>query len=140
MKTLVAFSLLCSLITASLNGQSLLNQATNAINNATQNSGGKGSNLSNDEVVSGLREALNIGSKNASGSASKRDGFLKNSLIKTSVRTHLTKIKLLTERSILSSDCRNPPFGSYSNTIENEFVRTRQGVIFNLSNFLFKEL
>ena len=82
MKTIAAAFLFCTSITANLNGQNLINQATNAINNATQNSGGRGSNLSNDEVVSGLREALNIGSKNASGSASKRDGFLKNSLIK----------------------------------------------------------
>ena len=75
-------TLVALLFAASLNGQNLINQATNAINNATQGNGGRGSNLSNDEIVKGLREALDIGSKNAAGSASKRDGFLKNNLIK----------------------------------------------------------
>lgn len=82
MKTKAAAFFLFATITANLNGQNLINQATNAINNATQNAGGRGSNLSNDEIVKGLREALDIGSKNASGSAAKPDGFLKNNLIK----------------------------------------------------------
>ena len=75
MKTLI-FLLMAS---ASLNAQNLINTAGNIINQATQ--GGSGSNLSNDEIVSGLREALNVGSKNAAGSASKRDGCLKNPAI-----------------------------------------------------------
>jgi hypothetical protein len=38
--------------------------------------------LTNDEIIRGLKEALNVGSKNASSSASKTDGFFKNSIIK----------------------------------------------------------
>lgn len=34
--------------------------------------------LSNDEVINGLKEALNIGTNNSSGTASKVDGYLKN--------------------------------------------------------------
>ena len=38
--------------------------------------------LSNDEVIRGLKEALNVGSKNATSSASKVDGYFKNPAIK----------------------------------------------------------
>jgi hypothetical protein len=38
--------------------------------------------LTNDEIIRGLKEALNVGSKNATSSASKMDGFFKNSIIK----------------------------------------------------------
>jgi hypothetical protein len=34
--------------------------------------------LTNDEVINGLKEALNVGTNNSSGSASKVDGYLKN--------------------------------------------------------------
>jgi hypothetical protein len=34
--------------------------------------------LSNDEIVQGLREALNVGTNNSTGAASKVDGYLKN--------------------------------------------------------------
>src|SRR3954471_13372109 len=38
--------------------------------------------LTNDEVIKGLKEALNVGSNNASSSASKLDGFFRNPIIK----------------------------------------------------------
>jgi hypothetical protein len=38
--------------------------------------------LTNDEVIRGLKEALNVGSKNAASSASKVDGYFKNPVIK----------------------------------------------------------
>jgi hypothetical protein len=41
-----------------------------------------GKNLSNQDITDGLKEALSIGSKNASGAASKPDGYFKNPLIK----------------------------------------------------------
>ncbi len=34
--------------------------------------------LSNEEIIQGLREALNVGANNSAGSASKIDGYLKN--------------------------------------------------------------
>ena len=37
--------------------------------------------LTNDEVINGLKEALNVGTNNSSGLASKADGFLKNPAI-----------------------------------------------------------
>jgi len=38
--------------------------------------------LTNDEIIRGLKEALNVGSNNASSSASKVDGYFKNPVIK----------------------------------------------------------
>ncbi|MBK6984113.1 MAG: DUF4197 family protein [Bacteroidetes bacterium] len=37
--------------------------------------------LTNDEVINGLKEALNVGTNNSSNLASKADGFLKNPAI-----------------------------------------------------------
>jgi len=62
-----------------LQAQKLLQQVQQQINNATNSSG---ASLSNDEVIRGLKEALNVGTNNASGAASKIDGFNKNPLIK----------------------------------------------------------
>lgn len=41
-----------------------------------------GNGLSNDKIVKGLKEALNVGTKNSTEKASKTDGFYKNPLIK----------------------------------------------------------
>jgi hypothetical protein len=38
--------------------------------------------LTNDEIIRGLKDALSVGSKNASSSASKADGYFKNPAIK----------------------------------------------------------
>ena len=59
------------------NGGKLLNNVENAVltpNNTTTTTPG----LSNDDIVSGLREALSVGANNAGGMASKVDGFYKN--------------------------------------------------------------
>lgn len=80
MKRLVLF-FAAALAFQTSQAQNLLDRATNAINSGAS-AATQGNGLSNDEVVKGLREALTIGSGNASGSASKRDGFLKNNLIK----------------------------------------------------------
>lgn len=53
-----------------------INNVLNTVNSAL------GNGLSNDDIVKGLKEALNVGSNKASASASKTDGFYKNSLIK----------------------------------------------------------
>jgi len=47
-----------------------------------QNTSGNTKGLSNDQVVSGLKEALDIGAKKATESASKVGGFNKNALIR----------------------------------------------------------
>ena len=57
----------------------VLNQASNMVN--SNNSSNKPS-LTNDEVISGLREALQIGIKNSVNLTSVTDGFLKNNEIR----------------------------------------------------------
>src|SRR4051812_45045472 len=52
-----------------------------------------GNGLSNDEIVSGLKEALSLGSKSASEKASKTDGFYKNNLIKIPFPKEATEMK-----------------------------------------------
>jgi hypothetical protein len=49
--------------------------------------------LSNDEVVQGLREALNVGTNNSTASASKPDGFYKNPLVFIPFPPEAEKIK-----------------------------------------------
>ena len=43
--------------------------------------GGGAAGLSNDEIISGLKEALSVGAKNGASLASKTDGYYKNQLI-----------------------------------------------------------
>lgn len=74
-------TLLCSILFVSGYSQIDLNNIGKEINKATGNAG-KGSGLSNEEVIKGLREALTVGSNNASGLASKLDGYYKNPKIK----------------------------------------------------------
>lgn len=52
-----------------------------------------GSKLSNEEVVSGLKEALNIGIKNSVELTSLTDGFLKNSAIRLTFPPDAQKVK-----------------------------------------------
>lgn len=52
------------------------------ISKDVNNSINKNKPLTNSEIIAGLKEALEVGSKNASASTSKLDGFYKNPLIK----------------------------------------------------------
>jgi hypothetical protein len=54
--------------------------------------GGKSGGLSENEIVLGLKEALNVGISNGSESASKVDGFFKNELIKIAVPPEAQKV------------------------------------------------
>lgn len=57
------------------------NNPFGTISNMLGGGGGNGSNLTNDEIIGGLTDALKVGITNASGSASKIDGFYKNPMI-----------------------------------------------------------
>ncbi len=70
--------LLLAFLLSSLFSKAQLN-VNNILNNVNQ---ALGNGLSNADITKGLKEALNVGSKNASTSASKTDGFYKNKLIK----------------------------------------------------------
>jgi len=69
------------LLSSTVFSQKLLKKAQQVVSGTSSSQNGSNS-LSNDEVISGLREALNVGTQNATKSASQVNGFLNNSLIK----------------------------------------------------------
>ena len=73
--------LLASLFLISLFSCSIIEEASTTILNPTNNSPSK-IDLTNEEVISGLKEALNVGIKNAVNLSSVTDGFLKNDIIR----------------------------------------------------------
>jgi hypothetical protein len=73
--------LLASLFIISLFSCSIIEDASTTILNPTNNSPSK-IDLTNEEVISGLKEALNVGIKNAVNLSSVTDGFLKNDVIR----------------------------------------------------------
>ena len=73
--------LLVCLFIISLFSCSIIEDASTTILNSTNNSHSK-IDLTNDEVISGLKEALNVGIKNAVNLSSVTDGFLKNDIIR----------------------------------------------------------
>jgi len=75
------FGKLASLFIISLFSCSIIEDVSTTILNPTNNSPSK-IDLTNDEVISGLKEALNVGIKNAVNLSSVTDGFLKNDLIR----------------------------------------------------------
>jgi len=85
-KLLLVFS--CALLLQTTQAQTLkdlINQGEKLLNGSgSGNQGGNllGKNLSNTDIVSGLKEALRIGTQNASGKLNQRNGFFGNQLIK----------------------------------------------------------
>jgi len=73
--------LLPILLLISLFSCSIIEDASKTILNPTNNSPSK-IDLTNEEVISGLKEALNVGIKNAVDLSSVTDGFLKNDIIR----------------------------------------------------------
>ncbi len=81
MKTLYRYPLLIIFCFCLFSGMQLKAQIINDLLQTATNVISK-SSLSNDEIVKGLKEALNVGTNNSVASASKTDGFLKNAAIK----------------------------------------------------------
>lgn len=73
--------LLTSLFIISLFSCSIIEDVSTTILNPPNNSPSK-IDLTNEEVISGLKEALNVGIKNAVNLSSVTDGFLKNDIIR----------------------------------------------------------
>ena len=73
--------LLVCLFIISLFSCSIIEDASTTILSPTNNSPSK-IDLTNEEVISGLKEALNVGIKNAVDLSSVTDGFLKNDVIR----------------------------------------------------------
>ncbi|WP_276132810.1 DUF4197 domain-containing protein [Polluticoccus soli] len=71
----------------------VLNKAKKAMNDAGVNTGGRGGSYTNTEAVSALREALKIGTQNASGRLSTVNGFFGNQLIKVLMPPEAKKVE-----------------------------------------------
>lgn len=74
--------------TASAQG-GLLNKAKDALNKTK----GSGSSLSTDEIVSGLKEALSVGTNNSTGKLSAADGFFKDAAVKILMPEEVQKVE-----------------------------------------------
>jgi hypothetical protein len=61
---------------AQVNLSNIKKQAEKTVKDATKTKGS--APLTNDEIIKGLKEALNVGTNNAGAKASKEDGFFKN--------------------------------------------------------------
>jgi len=80
MKKLITLSVVISLLSMNVNAQGLkglLNKAKSSLPGAKQ-----GGDLSNDDIISGLKEALRVGTDSSTKKLSKLDGFLGDAAIK----------------------------------------------------------
>ncbi len=77
MKSLIVILSLAIILPSCSSGQFDLGKASKEVNKAIN-----GKTLTNQEVIDGLKQALTIGGQNASGSASKPDGYFRNPIIK----------------------------------------------------------
>lgn len=81
-------ALLCSLLASC----EVVSEAESVLN-STQNTSTTNNGLTNDQVISGLREALSVGINNATAKTSVVDGFLSNALIKIPFPPDALKVK-----------------------------------------------
>ncbi len=75
------------LVSVFANSQGLLKKASGLLNKA------KGGNLSTEEVVAGLKEALSVGANNSASKLSAVDGFFANAAIKVLMPAEAQKVE-----------------------------------------------
>jgi len=71
-------------------GNSLFNKVSSTVSSVT---GGKGTSLTTDEIVGGLKDALTVGAKNSSDKLSAVDGFFKDAAVKILMPPEAQKIE-----------------------------------------------
>ncbi len=93
-KQLIFLTFFCLLLT-NCSSQINLNKITKTVTDQVLDNGSESSTnpLSNEEVISGLKEALTVGIENGSSKASKLDGFLKNDNIRLPFPEDAQKVK-----------------------------------------------
>jgi len=69
---------------------SLFGKVTSAVNSVK---GGKGTSLSNEDIVSGLKEALSLGAKKSADKLSAADGFFKDAAVKVLMPPEAQKVE-----------------------------------------------
>jgi hypothetical protein len=87
MKKILLPLLLLVLVASESQGQGLLKKASGLLNKA------KGGNLSTEEVVAGLKEALSVGANNGASKLSAVDGFFANAAIKVLMPPEAQKVE-----------------------------------------------
>lgn len=95
---IVAFSSVLLLSAAKSDAQGILDKINktvggNKTNTGSGTSSGLGSGLGNNEIVNGLKEALNIGAKNAGAKLNVTNGFFGNALIKIVMPPEAKKVE-----------------------------------------------
>ncbi|WP_020587770.1 DUF4197 domain-containing protein [Desulfobacter curvatus] len=103
-------------------GNSLLDQGASLINSLNKNGSGESSNssadsLTNSEIISGLKEALEIGAENVVGQLGAENGFNSDSSIHIPLPSYLSKAKMLMEKAGL---------GSYAEDLELKLNRAAE--------------
>ena len=86
----LSLSIILIFVTSSCDVLNEASQLVNVNDSSAQNTAPK---LSNEEVISGLKEALNVGIKNSVSSTSITDGFLKNTEIRLPFPPDAQKVK-----------------------------------------------
>lgn len=89
----IAFLLIAAAFVSTSHAQINLGKIKEKANEVIPGNNEGGSKLTNEEVISGLREALSVGTNNSSASASKEDGFNKNDLIRIPFPEDAQKVK-----------------------------------------------
>ena len=87
---------LLTLVAISIFSCDVINQQANQLVNSNSSIGNNETNkpsLSNQEVISGLKEALSVGIKNSVNITSVTDGFLKNQSIRLPFPSDAQKVK-----------------------------------------------
>lgn len=101
MKRTVTLICLAFFFTASASAQTIRDILNNAakkdssgiLNGISKAAGGQGSGLTNDEIISGLREALKVGTDNSSRKLGSVDGFFKDAAIKILMPEEAKKVE-----------------------------------------------
>lgn len=89
MKKVILLSALAFLGMESLPAQIL----KDVLNKVSKTSSGQGSNLSNEDIISGLKDALRVGTDSSSKRLSKMDGFFKDAAIKILMPDEAKKVE-----------------------------------------------
>src|SRR5882762_4456758 len=90
MKKITSVVLLMFCCVVMVNAQGLLGGAKNALKSIK---GGKSGNLSSDDIVAGLKEALNQGTKKSADKLSAVDGFFKDAAVKILLPPEAQKVE-----------------------------------------------
>lgn len=96
MKKILVTGLLFSMVAVAMaqdsakKKSSLFGKVTGAVNSVK---GGKGTGLSNEDIVSGLKEALSVGAKKSADKLSAADGFFKDAAVKVLMPPEAQKVE-----------------------------------------------